>query len=506
MVSLLRSIQRMAPVVFALFLIYFTLRIFFYHFTLVTFPYPVALREGAMMTSTQALVKGLNPYAMSLQPQFMNQYGIIYPLLVFPLAKCFGVSMLIHRMVTAFFILASCFIIYAVLKRMRTPLLLNAWAVVMFYASLTYPGTSTPTVDPGATGTCFFLSTIFIPWFCNYSYKSLVVSILCGLLAFYSKPYFVLGTLIMTSYVFLFVSKKKGLIYSLVLLALSAISVALVNGILPAYFDNCFFTSANMAPAWSNLDRLHEQIRLYTNLHGATIILIGAYLLGYGIKFLKHRAWPGIRLNCPLALYAALCSSLVLYMSLGRHSGALLWYFFQLLSPFFLICAAWLFGRYIYWPMACLPFLVYSLFSMTMPHDYKQFDRHSPNWPEVALVLSQYHYVLNSPIIAPLLIEQNKDIVDDGQAEYFYSGGERKYWMKGLFKEDGRIFVQHMLFFDNIRNMVEQKRYDLIMLQPSLLPLGVDDFIKRYYKLEGEFTLYAPQDRRSYGLTVWKPL
>ena len=58
-----------------------------------------------MMTSTDALVKGLNPYDMSLQPQLMNQYGIIYPLLVWPWAKIFGTTMLIHRMVTAFFIL-----------------------------------------------------------------------------------------------------------------------------------------------------------------------------------------------------------------------------------------------------------------------------------------------------------------------------------------------------------------------------------------------------------------
>ena len=98
-----------------------------------------------------------------------------------------------------------------VLQRMSVPVLLNIWAVLMFYSSLMYPGTSTPTIDPGATGELFLLLTIFVPWLCKYSYKSLIISVLFGILAFYTKVYTFLGAIIMLSYLFLFISTPKAL-------------------------------------------------------------------------------------------------------------------------------------------------------------------------------------------------------------------------------------------------------------------------------------------------------
>ena len=213
-----------------------------------------------MMVDTNALVKGLNPYSMALQPQYTNEYGIIYPLLVWPWAKLFGTTILVHRIVTAFFLLACCVLIFLVLKKLKIPALLNSWAVLMFYASLLYPGTSTPCIDPGSTGLFLFLLTIFVPWFCQYSYKSLIISVLCGILAFYTKQYTMLGIFIMASYVFLFISKGKGLFYGFLWLVLAVISVITINQIFPAYFDNCFFTEFNMAHSWSSMDRLNLQI------------------------------------------------------------------------------------------------------------------------------------------------------------------------------------------------------------------------------------------------------
>ena len=527
MEQFLRLTLRIAKVIFALSLLYFALRLASYHYHLVIFPYSNTLREGAMMTSTDALVKGLNPYDMSLQPRLMNQYGIIYPLLVWPLAKLFGTTILIHRIVIAFFILASCLLIFLVLKKMNVPFLLNIWAVLMLYSSLLFPGTSTPTIDPGAVGTFFFLLTIFIPWFFKYSNKSLILSLLFGIFAFYSKMYTFLGTLVIASYLFLFISKKKAIFYGFLLLIIFIITIGLINHIFSAYFDNCFFAAINMGPSWSSMERLHEQIVLYSGLHKWAFILMGIFFIGYTIKAVRDHYGnrikkniteiffsfrlnqlkePLIKLNFPLIVYAGLCSSFVLYMSLGRHSGAMLWYFFQLLSPFFLIGAAWIFSRYAYWPLLCIPFLIFNLYIMTTDHDYKYFNKNLPGWSEVSKIISTHHYILNSPLIAPLLIEQHREVFDNGQAEYFLPGGERHYWIKNLFKADDRVSIQMTLFFYNIRSMVQKKEFDLIILQPSLLPMGVADEIKKYYKFEGQFMLYAPQDRRSYPLTIWVPL
>jgi hypothetical protein len=499
MVQYLRPILRVCQIIFTIFLVFFALRSACYHFTLVTFPYPCALREGAMMTNTDALAKGINPYDMSRQPQLMNPYGIVYPLLVWPWAKLFGTTILIHRTVTAFFILATCILIFFVLRRLKVSVLLSIWAVLMLYSSLMFPGTSTPTIDPGSTGMFLLLLTIFIPWFCRYSYRSLIISLLIGILAFYTKPYAFLGTLIMSSYLFLFVSKIKSFFYGSLLLILSAVSVVAVNQILPAYFDNCFFTSLNMTSSWSSVERLYLQIHLYSALHIWTLVLIGICLL---VKFYKSRALHDFS-GIALVLWAGMWSAFVLYFSLGRHSGAMLWYFFQLLSPFLLVGAAWIFNRHALWPIWCVPFLILNLFTMTANQDYKIFNNSTVGWPELTQVMGQYQHILNSPLIVPILVEQNKEFFDNGQSEYFLSGSQRNGLMKTLFKEDYRGYTQMLLFFRDIRNRVENKEFDLIILQPSLMPLGIGDDIKEYYKFEGQLILFAPQDLKPYAVTIW---
>ena len=525
--KLIRLTLRLAKIVFAFGLFYFAIRISLYHFHLTTFPYPVSLREGAMMTSTDALIKGINPYDMSLQPFFMNQYGIIYPLLVWPLAKIFGTTMLVHRIITALSILGSCAVVWWTLKKLLVPLPLSLWSVLMLYSSLIYPGTSTPTIDPGATGMLFLLLSILIPWHCKYSYRSLFISIRFGLLAFYTKLYTFFGALIMCSYLFFFISKLKGFIYGILLLTLSTISIILVNQFFPAYFDNCFFSHANMEHAWASMERLHLQIFVYSGLHEWTLILIGFYILWQAIKSIRQHSWnnimnntlslflklnfsnmnePLIRLNFPLILYAGLCASFLLYTSLGRHSGAMLWYFFQLLSPFLLMGAAWLFSRQSFWAILCVPFLLYNLWVMTSGEDYTHFNKKMANWPEIINVISQHQHILNSSLIAPILIEQNKDVIDDGQAEYFGSGSARTSWMKYFFQEDRRVDLQLYLYFKTIRWMVQNKKFDLIILQPSLLPMGVADDIREYYKYYGSVNVEAAQDQRPYALSVWIPI
>ena len=526
MSTLLKYLIQGCQVLLALFLGFLAVKLLIYHYFLASYPYPNTFREGAMMTSTTALVHGLNPYDMSLQPNYMNQYGIVYPLCVWPWAMIFGTTMIVHRFVTAFFILACAAITVVVLHRMKVPVLLNGWAVLMLYASLLYPATSTPAVDPAATGTFFMLLTVFIPWLCKYSYTSLALSVLFGILSFYSKPYTFLGVVVMSSYLFFFVSKKKGLFYGLLLLVLFSISVIIINQLLPAYFDNCFFTSLNMTANWLTMERLTMQVHLYSHIHQWTLILLGCYAVGYILKnapLLKRidpaslmnkflSAWqfsfnePLIKPDLPLVVYACLWSVFVLYISLGRHTGATLWYFFQLLSPYFLITAAWIFSQFAFWPICCAPFLILNLLAITADLNYKYFDKSSSDWADISLLINQHDHILNSCLLAPMLIEQNKEFYDDGQTEYFMSGAARQGLMKYLFQEDERVFYQGLVFFADIRKKVETKQFDLIMLQPKLLPGGVAEDIQKYYKFEGQIVVYTPQDRRPYAITVWRPL
>jgi len=499
-------LKTVLKIIFALFLAFFALKLLHYHVSLINFPYSATLREGAMMTSTDALVHGLDPYDMSLQPNFMNPYGIIYPLLVWPLAKIFGTTLLVHRIVSAFSIIACCILVFLVLRKMSVPLLLNLWAILMLYASWLYQGTSTPSVDPGGTAMLFLLLTVFTPCFLRYSYKSLLLSALFAILAFYTKPYGVLGAPIICSYLFLFVSKKKSLAYGCLLLAFMTISVLFINQIFPAYFDNCFFTSLNMTHAWSRLDHLYFQIDLYSKIYAWTLILLGIFIAWQGFKIYKTKDFTILKNDdIRLVSWAILWACFVLYTSLGRHTGATLWYFFQLLSPFLLIAAAWVFSQNLLIDMIGVPFLIINLFTITSKLDYTLFNKNEPNWLAASTLLSQYPHVLASPILVPLLVEENKQVYDNGQTEYFLSGADRPSWMQGFLKTDYRGYIQMAKFFRDIEHKVENKDFEIILLPPSLLPLGIDEAIHKNYKMVGNLVVLAPQDVRPYDITVWVP-
>lgn len=70
-------------------------------------PYPIEFREGAAPVMTQFLLRGMNPYVLGNQPLGMNHYGVLYSLLVWPLAALFGNTLLIHRIVSCLFIMLA---------------------------------------------------------------------------------------------------------------------------------------------------------------------------------------------------------------------------------------------------------------------------------------------------------------------------------------------------------------------------------------------------------------
>jgi len=64
--------------------------------------YPLEYREFGVIFSTDLLLQGYNPYSIDLQPVAMNAYGIIYNMLVLPLAQVWGSTPFAHRVVSCF--------------------------------------------------------------------------------------------------------------------------------------------------------------------------------------------------------------------------------------------------------------------------------------------------------------------------------------------------------------------------------------------------------------------
>ncbi|MBF0489420.1 MAG: hypothetical protein HQL15_02215 [Candidatus Omnitrophica bacterium] len=521
MMNFLTTFSKVLRVLLAILLLYFAFYLLVYHYKLIVFPYSNTFREAALESTTSLLTHGLNPYAFESQPQYANLYGIVYPLIVWPLASHWGVTLLVHRVVTAFFIFACCFFMFWVLLKKKVPFLLNVLAILMLYASLIYPATSTPCVDPAATGLFFMLLTIFIPYFGKYSYRSLVFSLVLGILAFYTKPYFVLGVPIMVSYVFLFISKKRAIFYGGLGCLMFVVSIFVMNKIFPSYFDNCFFVHSNSASEWESMERLVSQLKSYSYLHMGVLIFIIGFLINRLYRFIRLGQWQTLQDNIlgfpkriqwfvaesplikgflSLEIWAGICTFLVLVLSLGKHGGATLWYFFQLLSPFLLMAVAQLAASMSLWIWIAAPLFILSLHLLTVDDS---FDKQMDGWAEVQAIVNTNRHIFCSSLIAPLLLERNKEIFDSGQSEYFLYGAERRGFWGLLFQEDKRVYGAMSNYLNRIDQMIQHKEFELLIVcgYPSFLKKDVE----RFYRKAGAFPLYVPQERRSYFLEIWVP-
>ncbi|MEI7998326.1 MAG: hypothetical protein WCH62_02305 [Candidatus Omnitrophota bacterium] len=521
-----RHVVKGFKALFLIFLVYFAVRLFLYHYNLITFPYPNTYREGSLMTTTAMLLHGVKPFSFFLEPQHTNVYGIVYPLIVLPFASLFGVTLVVFRWVTGFFILASCALIFIFLHKKKTPLLLKLWAILALYASLLFPVTSTPCVDPASTGLFFMLLTIFIPLFFDYSYRSLIFSSILGCIAFYTKPYFFLGLPVVVSYLFLFVSKKKSILFGFWCLILFVLSIILMNHFCPSYFDDCFYMNYNIAPGACFMNVLERQLRDFLSINKSLIFILVSAIFYSLVRWCmsvrirgsresfrnclassRWTSWEAPLISCrlPLEVYAGICSAIVLISFLGRNSGANLWYFFQLFSPFLVAFIAWLAGQLTVWPIILSSLLIYNLFSLTSDDDYKYFDKNVKGWHEVELLVKSNKSIFNSPLIAPLMIKENREVFDNGHTEYFVDGGRRRGIFARFFEEDKNVYIAQTLFVNKLRNMLDYKMFDLIIIEVGYTSKVMPDNMANYYKYDHSIWVYVPQDRRLYLLTVWKP-
>lgn len=242
----------------------------FWHFQVIANPFLNEYREGSVLLSTDLILKNGNPYDLINQPEYTNVYGIFYHLIVLPFAKVFGPTLRVHRAVTAFFILASSLLLFLAMRWLKVSLVLALSLTIMFYAHLLF--SVTPLARPDSLGTFLFLCSILIPWRYQYSSLSSIISILFGILAFLTKPYFILALPYLSLYLFLFKSKIKGIQYGGIASACLLFTILVVNRLFECYFNNTFFIHSNIAG--HNLSHAIKQLVTYAEYNWSIIIIV----------------------------------------------------------------------------------------------------------------------------------------------------------------------------------------------------------------------------------------
>jgi len=498
-------------VIFLLLCLYFALNLLYYHYQLIVDPNPQAYREGGILLITDYLIKGINPFNIESMPLAYNAYGIVYHIVVYPFAKLFGSTLLIHRLVTGIFILLSCYILLLALLKSNVKFYLLIPALLIFYISLLFNDSSLS--KPCSVGEFLFLCSVLIPFIHNYRNKSLFISIITGLLAFYTKPYFILGSVILGLYLFLFKSKKIGFLYSVIFGVMFLVSAFFVNLFFDSYFLNTMYV--NVVVASNYLPHVIQQFSDFTILNIgliAILILIVSEILVRNVEFIKFNIisfrWidgisskmnlfnmtsPLVRTNISLALFGVIVTSLIVALKLSGHNGNWMVYLFQLISPFFILLTFSLIANKpdkIF--VIIIPLLTLSLF---LYYSYLPHKHYTCNeWNKINQLIESNENILNSPAIAPLLIENNKRLYDSGQTEYYLYMANRveNQFFNSLAKYDfinsrlskykSKIIKSAKDYNRDINEQLKNKKFDVVILTDMRSPVVSMDTVNKYYQ------------------------
>ena len=489
---------------------------------IITFPYPLELREGAIQLSTHALLNGINPYSLINNPVYINVYGILYNLLVLPFAALFGNSLQLHRLINALLILGQLLLMAKVMRLQKT-----GWLVIFIAALFMWLGQiflTSPLARPDSLGELLFLLTLFIPLIYKINTPSLIISVILGVLSYQTKAYFFLGVIITASYLFFFISKRKALLYAASTGVLFLISILIINHYLETYFVNTLYlytgvTSRNYAYL------IKQSIKFIRDYWGVLIIGTGLVLniinktwISNFIRTkidIKHLNAPLLHFHMDFLLYCLIITSSSVLFIFGEHSGTFQTYFYHLITPFLVILMLIFIDKqkiHRNWFMLLAVFTLLTQTYENLKPDLLPFE--NQDWLKLEARISKAKLVLNSPLDVSLLIEQGKPIAMSGYTQYFFMYPSKPFFLytdPEKIKPEGQIFLGQIV--SKIKNKeydfletIQNENYEIFLLGERLNPSQSDPrFISDYYHLVETLTIPMPHTFEEWKIGIWEP-
>lgn len=481
-----------------------------------SFPHQIFWNEGTAQVQTWFFLRGSNPFILENQPFGMNNYGLGYSLAVLPFAALFGNTLLVHRSVTFLFIILSALAGFLTVYRVGKNRLFGlACAAFIMVGLIAGQGIS---AFPSATGTFLFLMAILVPFARNFDTKSLFVSIIVSFVAFYTKPYFALSFGVVASYLFIFVSKKKGLFYGLFFTLVLMTLLLIFKYIFPMYFVNTIL--GNIFNSMISQEHLFRQLKelFFTFL---PILIVMLFALAFRSKELKKEPrflkniftlnileWNRPFLGYPLSylLYSFLFSFLAFVLILGKHEANNLYYAYQLILPLFF---CWFFGEVVTLDRMKIFLVLLVLINLftwegKLLHPNRLRQESSEEWAELFSYMQSSKNILNAPTVVSDVMALGLTPVDSGQTIFFY---KVQPYPDTIFSDISydQIRMDGFRFEKIINRQIEKQKFDLVITVKDKGSFFDPGLVEKYYLQVSEVTVFMPNTGEQWTMLVWKP-
>lgn len=507
------------------------LALIYHQWQIIIAPVPLDLYEGTMLLITGIIAEGGNPYTLAYQPQAADVYPPLYNIIVAPLTSIFGNNFQLHRSVSAGFILLSISLVGLATWKRTGMIVHSCAAAVMAYAALLFY--ATPVSSTNAPAVFVFLVGLIVPWWCGFTRWSLLFALLCGLLAFYTKQYFVVGIAILCLYLFLYRSMRLGFGLGFVYAFCLLLSLWWVHRTSPYYLDNTLFAPSAAMSGLQNWHILLIQLHVFLTTYAGLLLIIVIYgvVVAWPGGFrrlagaigeraaIARRGWRGPLLSrhVDFMWFSLFWTSLVILVWLGRNPGNYMTYLFQLISPFLLVVGFSIAARLTGKLELAMPLILLSLYqSYAMLH--KDFSTNLQNWNDVEAMVAGSDEILSTQMLLDMLLRQDKKVYQDGHTFYFPLASAKPGWLVKE-REEERVANIWQSYVTMLYRKIERREFDLILVSPWEMrgifarnppPFEEVDgktFLSRHYFVASKIKL-SMTDRHgagTYDILVWRP-
>jgi len=509
----------------------FALALVYYHLQLIFYPYPLDYNESGQLVATSTIASGGNPYSLENQPMRISMYPVIYNIIVVPFSQVLGNTFELHRAVAGAFILGCCCLTYYACRASAGKRTESLAAATLLYAGLLFY--ATPVASPNAPGLFLFLAAILIPLADKFSTRSLAVSIALGILAFYTKQYFIASLGYVALYMFLAVSKQRAILYGVISLVLFLASLITVSRVFPYYLEDTIFAVQASAEFAASDERLLGQFKAYAQVYLPLLLilclLVIARLRGTGATATGNgsgRSWRSYfvldlgKLDKPLLSrgpdyiwLCCACSVVIIAVVLGKNAGNYLSYLFQFISPFLLAGIFASASRTAVWQLAVQGLTIAAFFTTfsILPRD---FSVDESGWERVQAEIDNADDIYASTLVLREVLDKGGPVYLSGGTRYFILGSGKPDFLANSAQERSvaDIWEDHVL---RIQSKLENREFDVLLIDQWLpLPKSVHEdtpdtmaVLKEHYKITGRIKLSLAQRRGggTYRMQIWKP-
>ena len=468
------------------------------HLRMVVSPAPQEMREGAIIWITRLLLEGRNPYALAELPASTNAYGIVYHLVVLPFARLFGNGYTVHRAVSAAAIAGSCALIYRLLRREGADRVLAAVGVMLFYASSLY--FVAPLARPDGLGVLFCIASITWLFVGDLTPRWFLIGLGLAMLALLTKIYLAFPPFVISLYVFLFVSPKRGLIYGITTIGVAIAVLLIASMFYPAYINVSVIDNMNSS-TYYDIDHLERQTLDWFSYSlpltvGLVVWLLRAVVSGRGVRAMRNR---------PSAFaFASAVNAAVFVAVFGGHPGAHMTYLFQLVTPLLIVALLPQLGAQS-WARALVIVALPIAFVMNAPYfplTFGRFRDAETTAAQLSDAIRSHRHVLGSTEVAGAIALSGQPVFDSGHSQYFGAAGSDRQW-PGLVPAD-LLRARWDSFLKEIDTGITAARFDLIIRsrRPGLIP---EQLVAEHYVRIATIDVDFPWGAQRWPVDLWEP-